>query len=63
MIEFRQTKFWITVAVFVTASAFLAFGVIEEDTWMQVVGWTFSAYVVGNVGATVAHKRETRGGD
>lgn len=62
MIEFRQTKFWIAVVIFATASAFRVLGYIGEDVWLQVVIWVFALYGAGNVAATWAHKDSTKGG-
>lgn len=56
----RQTKFWLSVSAFLVGSVFLYLGVINEETWKQVLIWIFGLYGASNVTATFAHNSTGR---
>lgn len=53
----KQSKLILSASVFVTATLFRIFDVIDQETWFQTVTIVLGIYAGANVGATIAHRR------
>jgi len=55
--HFRSRKFIIAVILTVLSTAFLLLGVIDENTWSELIIWIFGTFAVGNAAEHFARRK------